>query len=159
MVQSIHSYLLTLLTVQVSMEIVTLYISSCLQLKLQKNEFLHLVTQFSTLREYFQYIYYPPLPWQQLPEGSVEDHPLQDLYLCGFHLSGILTSLHQRLIYLIQMTQEVNLYLVRSPRFKKHTLATPISTQMTFSHRVCLSTCFNKGVLALLSSFFNAVSI
>lgn len=41
-----------LLTVQVSLQIVTLYINSCLQLKLQKNEFLHLVTQSST--EYLQ---------------------------------------------------------------------------------------------------------
>lgn len=109
-----------LLTVQVSTEIVTSYISTCLQLKLQKNEFLHLVTQFSTLTEYLQYICCLPLSSQQLPAGSTEDHPLQDLCLRDSHLSGMLTSSHQKLIYLLQMTQKRNLDLFSSPwsRFK-----------------------------------------
>lgn len=69
-----------LLTVQVNLEIVTLHISQCVQVKLQKNKILHVVTQFSTLTEYLQYICCLPFSSQQLPAGSAEDHLLQ--YLC-----------------------------------------------------------------------------
>lgn len=82
MVENIHSHLLTFTdsSSETELEIVTLHISQCVQVKLQKNKILHVVTQFSTLTEYLQYICCLPFSSQQLPVGSAEDHLLQ--YLC-----------------------------------------------------------------------------
>lgn len=88
------------------LESVTLYVSSCLQLNLQKNEFLHLLTWFSTSTEYLQYICCLPMSSQHLPAGLSEEHPLQNPCLRVSHLLGALSSSHQRLIY--QVTQERN---------------------------------------------------